>query len=680
MAASNSRSRSTRPVRSSRNTVKNYQEETSSDDMNDLPRSERTPFSLRSGSTQMPRSYREESTDASFDAPVEDQELGSSVAVSREEQSLVSKSMPSSRPPRQPQPRRTENPKPKQRKRSTKPRSQVGGASLKRAKTDEGHTIILGSGIIPPWQTLPYHILLDIFLRASYPLLDEERSDRNDSVKWLKNIALLCQSFREPALTALFRCPPLLPAFKTHHLLRLLSQPVESLSLNYSSKIKILNVEAEPLLLYKSGPLLGYFDLTKLIEKTPQVHTIRLYHREDYTIIPPWHNAISKWTYPDSIFSAIKDSGILLRSWDWNHRFLSDKDIEFMSLQHREPAFRGLRELRLLHFNASDMDRLSNNRALLVNALRLLTQIQRVEFLQCSVVDKELLTPLPSAICSITLSKCDAMTSEDLTAFLDSHGANLQELILEHNRQLSMSFIQSLGQTCPRLKIFKMDVSMHDGSSFRDFEPHFPVLLAQTEVPTWPAQLQEIELIQLRKWDDVTAEVFFTSLVNAAPDLRDLRKLGISAILKIGWRDRATFREKWISRLERVFLRRSSPPNPNLRSIRARQLKSGNLPSLKEDAEENQIDETHQWTAEIGSSAITKRQSTRLAYQTSIEAIQPTVDQLQRSSPFDNDMIQAMCDVVSIRIDNQRPTEMQYNENDFLDDELSGDEDWAGRS
>jgi hypothetical protein len=37
-----------------------------------------------------------------------------------------------------------------------------------------------------------------------------------------------------------------------------------------------------------------------------------------------------------------------------------------------------------------------------------------------------------------------------------------------------------------------------------------------------------------------------------------------------------------------------------------------------------------------------------------------------------------MCDIVNVRIDNQRPTEMQYNENDFLDDELSGDEDWDG--
>lgn len=31
-----------------------------------------------------------------------------------------------------------------------------------------------------------------------------------------------------------------------------------------------------------------------------------------------------------------------------------------------------------------------------------------------------------------------------------------------------------------------------------------------------------------------------------------------------------------------------------------------------------------------------------------------------------------------VRIDNLRPTELQFNEQDFLDDELSGDEDWNG--
>ncbi|CAI7672708.1 unnamed protein product [Penicillium bialowiezense] len=678
MAPSNARSRSTRPMRSSRTKVKTYHEETSSDESNGVPRSERASLSLRSRSeTRMPRSYREESTDASFDEPVEEQELEPEMAPVLE-QNPSPENAPTPRPPRQPRPRRTPTSKPKQTKRPSNSKNQLGKSLRKRAKMDDDSGIILGSGVIPPWQTLPYHVLLDIFLRASHPLLDEGRSDRNDSVKWLVNVALLCRSFQEPALAALYHCPPVLPAHKTHALFNLLSQPSESLSMNYASKIKNLHIEVEPLLLYKSGPTLGYFDLAKLIEKTPQVHTIRLYHKDDYTVgIPPWHIAPSRWSYQDALFFAINNTGLILRSWDWNCRFL-DADIllEFMLGQHGEPAFRGLKELKLLHLNDDPSEVLADKGAVLSNALSLLPNIERLEFLECSVVSREVLTQLPQTLQSLTLRNCDRIWSEDLIAFLSSHGTNLRELNLRHNRHLSMSFIPTLSQSCPNLKIFKMDVSMHDGSSYHDVEPHFDSLLLKTQIPTWPTTLQEIELTQLRKWDDAAAEVFFTSLVNAASDLRDLRKLSISAILKIGWRDRATFRERWISQLERVFLRRCSPPDPNMRSLRKRQLGPSNATSIKAGEGEGQTSDSH--TGDGGPSTPTKRQSTRLAKQSSMEASEAAINQSRGTSPFDDEHIQGMCDVVSIRIDNQRPTELQYNENDFLDDEPSGDEDWNG--
>ncbi|KAJ5335031.1 hypothetical protein N7452_007434 [Penicillium brevicompactum] len=678
MAPSNARSRSTRPMRSSRTKVKTYHEETSSDESNDVPRSERASLSLRSRSgTRMPRSYREESTDASFDEPVEEEEVEMGVAPALE-QIPASENLPTPRPSRQPPPRRTTTPKPKQTKRPSKRRSQVGKVLRKRVKTDNDCGIILGSGVIPPWQTLPYHILLDIFLRASYPLLDEGRSDRNDSVKWLLNTALLCRSFYEPALAALYQCPPLLPAHKTHALFNLLTQPPDSLSMNYASKIKNLHLEVEPLLLYKSGPTLGYFDLAKLIEKTPQVHTIRLYHKDDYTVgIPPWHIVPSRWSYQDPLFFAIRDAGIILRSWDWNCRFTGeDVLLEFMLDQHQTPAYRGLKELKLLHFNDTPTEDSLDKGSLLASSLSVLSDIQRLEFLECSLVSAEVLFNVPRTLQSLTLRNCDRMWSEDLKAFLDSHGTNLRELNLSHNRHLSMSFIPTLGESCPNLTIFKMDVSMHDGSSYHDVEPHFDALLVKTQVPTWPTKLQEIELTQLRKWDDAAAEVFFTSLVNAAPGLSDLRKLAISAILKIGWRDRATFRERWISRLEKVFLRRSPPPDPNMRSLRKRQIGHSSATFAKEEEGEARANDSN--TADGESSVRSKRQSTRLAKQSSDEALEAAANQSRGASPSNDENIQGMCDVVSIRIDNQRPTELQYNENDFLDDELSGDEDWNG--
>ncbi|KAL8867015.1 MAG: hypothetical protein Q9198_008677, partial [Flavoplaca austrocitrina] len=48
--------------------------------------------------------------------------------------------------------------------------------------------------------------------------------------------------------------------------------------------------------------------------------------------------------------------------------------------------------------------------------------------------------------------------------------------------------------------------------------------------------------------------------------------------------------------------------------------------------------------------------------------------------PDDDDdkdlFIQGMCDVVRVAIDNLRPTEEHLNETNFLDDEISGDEDY----
>jgi hypothetical protein len=228
-----------------------------------------------------------------------------------------------------------------------------------------------------------------------------------------------------------------------------------------------------------------------------------------------------------------------------------------------------------------------------------------------------------------------------------------------------------LAQSCSNLQRLKMDISMHDLSSFHDLEPHFPHLFCEKDVATWPPKLQDIELIQLRRWDDTMAEAFFTSLINAAPTLPDLRRLVISAILKIQWRERASFREKWIAKLERVFLRRSKAPNPNLRSLRKRPLNPGQ-PAGSDDltASPDLADPGNGIGVPL---TMSKRQSSRLAERKSFEA----EDSAQSGDDESGlDIIQGMCNVVTIRIDNQRPTDTQFNEDDFLDTERSGDEDW----
>ncbi|PYH99940.1 hypothetical protein BO71DRAFT_368111 [Aspergillus ellipticus CBS 707.79] len=692
-------SKLSRPVRSSRTQVQSYHEESSSEDRldedteSDEERSMRLSLSLRPRTTgRMPPSYREESTDDDFEVTLNDEpDAVAPVEASSHFTHPFPETYTRTAPPRAPRSRtvRTRSQTKKSERRPNRKSLELGRPMNKRRKVEEDDTPFVGSGVIPPWQTLPYHILFDIFFRASSPLVDEKTRTRHSSVQWLVNVALLCRAFHEPALAALYHCPPLIPSAKTHGLLHLLAKPQDTLSTNYVNKVKELNVEVEHLLVYKSGPTLGYFELPKLIERTPQVKTLRLYHRDDYVVgLPPWEKPRSKFVYPDLIFSSIASGSIHLRCWEWNSRFMETRRLLPLMLEkHLNPAFHGLRELRLLHIASEDADgdelmgASDEKEVVLATALRGLPDLRRLEFVECSIVNEYLLPNLPFTLTSLTINNCDEVTAVNLGSFLSSHGHNLRELNLSHNRHLGLSFIANLAQSCQNLEVFKMDISMHDCSSYHDVEPHFQELLDPTEVPTWPSTLQEIELIQLRKWDDTTAEVFFRSLIRAAPELRNLRRLVISAILKIGWRDRATFREKWIGKLENVFLRRGAPPDPNLCSIP----RIPQQPDLSHSAEGALPDEslTQSDNQHSGVSTPSKRKSARIAQKKFSEAEDDESAIITRQASVENNGLPSvatprLCDIVMVRIDNQRPTDTQFNEEDFLDDEQSGDEDWNG--
>lgn len=695
-------SRSSRPIRSSRLKVNTYHEDSSEEDVTNDPDASdpdeelrRMSLSLRPRrSSRVPGTYREDSSDGSFESPLSE-DLGIPDIVDQHHSSNSQASNAT-----RPRPRRRQTVKTRsQTKRSKRPRDSSGlgmkKPRVKRKRTDVDEIAFPTSGVIPPWQHLPYHVLYDIFTYASCPLIDEQKAMRQNSAQWLVDVALLCRSFVEPALAALYYSPPLLPAAKCHGLVKLLSQSQELLSTNYANKIKELHVDVEELLLYKSGPALGYFDLSQLVEKTPQVRQLRLYHSDDYTVgIPPWQRTRSKWVYPESLFESIAASTMRLRSWDLNGRFMEPPELAPLAVtKYLQPAFQSLQELRLLHipseaFEDEDLGEVSIQREeILATAVKELPQLHRLHFIECSIVNEHLLPHLPTTLTSLTLNNCDEVATPNFSAFLATHGQHLRELSLSHNRHLSMAFIIGLADACRNLEKFKMDISMYDSSSYHDVEPHFDELINASQIPTWPSTLQDIELVQLRKWDDAAAEVFFTSLINAAPELRNLRRLAISAILKIGWRDRATFREKWIGRLERVFLRRSPPPDPNLCTLPRAPATPPEQPSTIAD------DMLHSDGATNSNpSTPSKRKSVRLA-QRKIEELEEN-ENLERSiSPSGRVAmgglgegigdqqplaIQGMCDAVMVRIDNQRPTETQFNEGDFLDDEPSGDEDWDG--
>ena len=597
---------------------------------------------------------------------------------------------------------------------------------------------------IPQWQTLPYDILLQIFHYAAQPLWDwwDDQLSPTPAIAWLLKTALVCKSFTEPALSILYYAPPLQPPRRARRLLAHLSSQDTNHSFNYRSKIKYLDVEVLSILARKcSGE--APFTLATLLPYTPQLRGIGLNLIYDLPMNnPKWEyggkilNMVT--VYSSDMLDSLDASQISLLSWKWNFTLIKAKQNLSLQEVHCRPSFRNIRELTLLGYSPNK----SLTKSSLTDALNALPKLKRVSV---EFSDDCTLQSLPNYLEALQIVGCLHLTSEDLRLFLVNNGNNLRELVLNHNRSLSMAFVVNLAAMCPKLETLKMNLRYYNSFvTITDTEPKFEVLLFPHEVPTWPSTLQTLDLQYVRKWQSDAAAMFFQSLVDSARALPYLRKLEIKAIVDIDWRDRASFRHKWESQLKQVFLRHSPPPDPRLKSIQAFYASDVILPQVEEydgnitkgemdsdhskarprrnryssrvaaanKAEENDEDESDD-NNEI--EIVPKRRSSRLqkqdedAYNCPGEATARAnpprrVRKRKRSDSASSSddsaledetgshvatsqrkhngeeklFMQGLCDIVSIQIDNLRPAEDQYHESDFLDEEMSGDEDWNG--
>ena len=609
---------------------------------------------------------------------------------------------------------------------------------------------------IPPWQTLPYQILRQIFEHASYPLY-ESATQPSQSIDWLRETSLLCRSFHEATISALLRSPPLLPLFRARELLRRLKKSQDILSIDYRNKIKRLDVEVKRALT-KKRPI----DLAGTIRLCPQLKGLRIYHEHDEMGVTLWSrpsttSKSTKWEYDGTIFDAMDETGIYLDNFEWNGRFRSSEEvIKSMAKWHTRPSLRRLKSLSLLNLATSDKaieQEDGTYEILLMEAIAMLPEVSHLSFQNCTSVNERLFLRMPHGLKSLTVIDCVSLTSSELSAFLREKGMHLLDLRLDSNQSLDLGFTESLAINCPRLRTFEMDLTYFDASSFHDVEPYFDQLLP-TGPPSWPSTLQTIDLAQLRSWDLKAADEFLQSLADAAPHLPDLRFLSIKAILKSGWRDRAQLRQKWKTRLDKIFLRKweeperhtsvirreidlgkvgeqtTSPPHqttkskprspqhsplfPNLSSSSdenspepttlsqsQNQRKSRRIPVVTAQKEETLRKEAEQAAREAEQSY--KRREAKLAAKRAAAERQKEEERSQRStrtrrggpafqheqhSPeetqdaaddFEVPYVQGLCTTVLFMIDDQRPSEAQFKEADFVDDEPSGDEDWNGK-
>ncbi|TID20082.1 hypothetical protein E2P81_ATG07387 [Venturia nashicola] len=580
---------------------------------------------------------------------------------------------------------------------------------------------------IPAWTTLPYEVLQTIFLYASFPLFDDQNGP-TPAISWLLKAAQTHKAFFEPAMAALYKCPPLVTLTKPHDIQALLSQDPSSHTINYNVKVKRLELEHQ-ILMYSAGKDYGAFDLGTLIGHLPQLTEIDIWSIYDTPSVRRVGHTKKPWAYPESLFNALVEGGQRLKGFHWNATFLpklGDNPTTLFQWMHEKlllTPFQSLKSLALTNFFGDISDRLDLEDRIIqskpltttqvdkealreekrqtvkkqdeafARAICALPELKTLDLHMCTVVDSEWLQLLPTTLTNLGFTSCDRLTSDGLQAFLTSHGSNLKELVLNHNSALSMSFLTTLKETCPYLENFEMDLTYHSKFvSTNSAEPEYENLLLPDEVPTWPKTLQSINMQHLRQWSSASAEIFLNSLINSAEELPDLRHLDLSISLSISWRDRARIRDQWEDKLKRVFLRKSLPPNGHwmsLRGFREWKMRQGakvmscvEIPSTststssspEETGRPSPIEPESPKKPAIGKRKLRPRKSTS----DEESSAQPGLDTSLRDMMMEalEAHVQGMCDVVDIRIDNLRPTENQMHESDFLDSEPSGDEDW----
>ncbi|KAF2688714.1 hypothetical protein K458DRAFT_293069 [Lentithecium fluviatile CBS 122367] len=621
------------------------------------------------------------------------------------DEDLVGQRRPS---PSTPQPSRPHKSRKSERKlgRSSGARSQKSlGAPLKPQSTPRSTSVpaqIPTDGHRPAWATLPYHVLLQVFVYASHPLHDEDMKP-TPSISWLAQVARMCSAFTKPALTALYRNPPIFATRQNRRdLVQHLTTPPADAYADYRVMVKRLELDATQMT-SSTDPTHNATDLAALVAALTTVREIDILDPFDR---PPYRarvKRVRRWHYPDELFDVLQQSDLRLRSWRWNSSFCA-KGFSWIKEIHKAPTFQSIRELTLTKFvpdkirKSDDESRKPTTEDLVGIALAALPSLKFLTFESCEVVNERLLPLLPAALRCLNITNCIYLTSDALQAFLATHGQHLEELVLNHNQSLNLTFLTDLKLSCPRLEVLRTDLNYYSSLEMSsDNEPLYDSLLDIDEIPTWPFTLRVIDMEYLRHWSPTAATNFFSSLIDSAEDLPGLRELRILAMVDIDWRQRADFRRKWAARFVKVFARRYIAPSAHLVSLRAyREWKLSQFEgaekhdSLLEVSEEVERDEAAASDSDVpllpgrkqkhnerwSSNRLRNRAHASANYdETSASGSGSDVVSDEDDKP---DYIQGQCHTVIFRIDNLRPREDLYDEGDFLDEERSGDEDWDG--
>lgn len=391
--------------------------------------------------------------------------------------------------------------------------------------------------------------------------------------------------------------------------------------------------------------------------------------------------------YKQSSIEVLDSGGVRLKSFNWNYYFNRDQTWPWCSLLeiHSMAAFGRLEKVQVSWFNVFTKKVNRDKQATsLVNSLNFLPRLKDLTFTISQLDgDVHVLLNLSKPLEHLFIIDCD-VDSASLAHYLAKHGHQLRSLTLNHNRSLNLGFLGGLATSCSNLEKLSMNMQYYGLLMSQHYpEPQFKQLLPEGVIPSWPSTLQRIELTYLRRCSQEAAKLLLGTLVDSARSLPYLRVIIIKASVDMDWRARVKLRDEWDRRLGKIFKRQAFALEP-----RARTITSGYTSDTRAFGPPTAHKRKHsQPELSVPSSG---RRSKRLERNASLEVVAGSsvsrlahverADQVA-GTPNEGDtrlFIQGKCHTVEFRIENLRPAETQYLEKDFLDDEVSGDEDWDG--
>ncbi|KAM5348556.1 hypothetical protein ACJ41O_008380 [Fusarium nematophilum] len=600
----------------------------------------------------------------------------------------------------------------------------------------------LPQGVVPNWRDpqIPYGAWTDIFYYAAV-------AGGHDSldVNWLIGAATTCQAFSEAALSAIYRCPPLITTGKARRFAALLELPPPNTRFNYRAKIESLYVDVQ---------VVPQSLLYRMIYVLPRLREVILFTQSDQ---PPYRelDRTVRWQYSEEILRALRPSSAqidlanveekpfctTLRSWEWSGSLLGGPvaTVKDITRVHQEPSFAHLTKLSFTNFQVPSLHKLGPKRGdeerelqlynedgavidSIAEAISQLKSLKHLVFESSTVMNDRLLPLLPTDLTHLGLVNCWEIKSDDFAPFLHSHGRHLRSLVLSHNQSLDLVFLTTLADACPNLEELYMNLSCfrhHDSLSLlnNDADPMYEQALLPHQVPRWPSSLRVIDFEHIRHWSVETAEMFLDSLIDGAGALPNLRHLAVKMMLNIPWKARANMRHEWRRKLDRVFLRPFEPPKKHytLRPAEENEVphviekmprpkrlsdgpsrRSSRLAAQTSDSDSRHSNNSKGLRSQHGRPTYAEPETDENEFDSESEEGGDKEQQEEANSPASSQdenqtqgegsdlrvktpVIQGRCTTVAIVFDNQKPTELQYGMEDFMDeDRADSDDEWDG--